>query len=285
MVPATMPRVLFTNNFNVYILGGLYYGTAERNAEKELSIGQRFGKLTILKKTDKRQGKFIIYECQCDCGRISYASSSDLIQGHSKSCGCGKSEFLKEKALLRKNGNLVGKKFGRLTVIERTEKRWNSQVVYRCKCECGNICDVPSSSLVTHGTQSCGCFTGSIGEEKISKILRDNNLPFEREKTFTDCINQETNAHFRFDFFVNSKYIIEFDGIQHFKAVGGWGTEEALKKVQASDNYKNQYCIGHNIPLIRIPYTRLENICLNDLILETSKFIFGKENYNVNKVC
>jgi hypothetical protein len=53
--------------------------------------------------------------------------------------------------------------------------------------------------------QSCGCLK-SIGEEKISKILTDNNIPFEREKIFNDF------KPYRYDFYVNNKYIIEYDG-------------------------------------------------------------------------
>jgi hypothetical protein len=35
--------------------------------------------------------------------------------------------------------------------------------------------------------------------------------------------------------------------------------------------FKNQWCKENNIPLIRIPYTHFEDICLEDLLLE-SKF-------------
>jgi len=36
---------------------------------------------------------------------------------------------------------------------------------------------------------------------------------------------------------------------------------------------KNQWCKNNNIPLIRIPYTHLEDLRLEDLLLETSQFI------------
>ena len=35
---------------------------------------------------------------------------------------------------------------------------------------------------------------------------------------------------------------------------------------------KNKYCFDYNIPIIRIPYWHLDNICLNDLLLETTTF-------------
>ena len=43
--------------------------------------------------------------------------------------------------------------------------------------------------------------------------------------------------------------------------------------IQERDTYKNQWCKENNIPLIRIPYTHLNDLCLEDLLLETSKFI------------
>jgi len=33
--------------------------------------------------------------------------------------------------------NLIGQKFGKLTVIEETKERKNKSVVWICKCECG----------------------------------------------------------------------------------------------------------------------------------------------------
>ena len=48
--------------------------------------------------------------------------------------------------------NLLGKKFGRLTPLA-----YLGSSVWRCKCDCGNVCDVTSYN-VSHGrTKSCGC--------------------------------------------------------------------------------------------------------------------------------
>ena len=73
-------------------------------------------------------------------------------------------------------------------------------------------------------------------------------------------------------------YIIEFDGEQHFEPerfnnISIEQAKENFIKVQAHNKYKNQWCKNNNIPLIRIPYTHLNKICLEDLLLETSQFI------------
>ena len=114
----------------------------------------------------------------------------------------------------------------------------------------------------------------SLGERKIQEILFDNNISFIREATFGTCLFEDTKYPAKFDFYINNKYLIEYDGEQHFSAKNrGWNTEEQLIKTQEHDAYKNQWCKDNNIPLIRIPYTHLNDLCVEDLKLETSHFI------------
>lgn len=54
--------------------------------------GQRFGRLVAIEATDKRSGGNIIWRCVCDCGTILEASTSRLVCGHTRSCGCLKKE-------------------------------------------------------------------------------------------------------------------------------------------------------------------------------------------------
>ena len=58
-----------------------------------------------------------------------------------------------------------------------------------------------------------------------------------------------------FDFFIDNKYVVEYDGSQHFTySDRGWDTQEHFLRVRASDIEKNAYCFKRNIPIIRIPY-------------------------------
>jgi hypothetical protein len=56
------------------------------------------------------------------------------------------------------------------------------------------------------------CGQKSKGEYKISTMLKDLNIPFEKEYSFKDCFFPDSHALARFDFFVNEEYIIEVDG-------------------------------------------------------------------------
>ena len=56
-----------------------------------------------------------------------------------------------------KIANLTGKRFGRLVVLNMTEKRKNRYIVWNCRCDCGNYIEVPSNTLRGGNTKSCGC--------------------------------------------------------------------------------------------------------------------------------
>lgn len=51
----------------------------------------------------------------------------------------------------------VGKRFGRLVVIERLHKNEYGHLYFKCLCDCGNEAVVKSGHLGKGGTKSCGC--------------------------------------------------------------------------------------------------------------------------------
>lgn len=69
--------------------------------------------------------------------------------------------------------DMVGKRFGRLTVIERAENyvfltgygTYSSKAVWRCICDCGNDAYVIGSNLRRGYTKSCGCLHSEIVTE------------------------------------------------------------------------------------------------------------------------
>ena len=226
--------------------------------------GMKFGMLTALEMTNERRDNSVVWRCKCDCGKETLVSSHSLRKGSTKSCGCQIGVNLLDTKI-----DLKGQRFGKLLVLEETSERKDRSIVWECLCDCGNKCKVSSKQLRAGKTNSCGCIKRSLGEEKINNLLSVNNIIFETEKKFN------TLGNYRFDFWVNNEYLIEFDGKQHFfidANASGWYTEETVKKTQERDLVKNQWCKENNIPLIRIPYTQLKDLCIKDLKLETTKY-------------
>lgn len=234
--------------------------------------GQCFGRLTVLGISGKDKRGEIIWHCVCECGNTKDVLSSNLRKGLTQSCGCLRKEKVKEKPTAIRD--LTNQRFGKLIAIAPTSKRLNGQVIWKCQCDCGNEVYIRSYNLVSGSSQSCGCLNQSHGELKIQEILEKNKIPFEKEKTFSTCIFEDTKNFARFDFYVNNSYIIEFDGEQHFSYNNrGWNTKERFLRTKAHDIYKNQWCKDNKIPIIRIPYAHLKKLTLSDLLLNTSPFI------------
>ena len=173
--------------------------------------------------------------------------------------------------------DLTGKKFGRLTVLQKSTQS-GRRLYWDCECDCGNKITVKGDVLRQNHQQSCGCINSKT-ELLIVEILRSNNILYVQQYSFNDLLSESGNK-LRFDFGIikNNQlyYLIEYDGQQHFEEniqINGWNTKENYIKIHERDLKKNEYCFKHNIPLIRIPYTHKNNIKIEDLLIETSKFI------------
>ncbi len=221
--------------------------------------GHVYGKLTVLERAQniqKTTSNSTVWKCQCECGAISYLTGTLL----RRSDGPRACRSCSQKI------NLVGQTFGILTVIEELPKNY-----YKCKCKCGNIISTNAKELLRKHRLSCGC-AKSIGEQIIISLLNNNNIEFQQQKWFNNCRNNLTNNLLYFDFYLpNYNCLIEYDGGYH--QFGWLGDEESKNNTQERDNFKNKWCKENNIPLIRIPYTHLEDICLEDLLPETSQFL------------
>lgn len=58
----------------------------------------------------------------------------------------------------------IGTVFGKLTVIKKTDTVKNGNIVYLCKCECGNEKEIIKGSLISGSTTSCRClFKETVG--------------------------------------------------------------------------------------------------------------------------
>lgn len=118
---------------------------------------------------------------------------------------------------------------------------------------------MPYHLLAGHGCNNC---TKSIGEETIREFLIKNNIIFKQQYKFDNCRGIKRKLPFDFAILNNNKLklLIEYQGIQHYKAVSGFGGEEQFKKQQYYDQIKYDYCLKHNIKLLIIPYWELKNI-------------------------
>lgn len=242
-----------------------------KGLRKNLS-GQIFNQLLVLGRAPSQlvKGKYYTtYWCICSCKdhTIIQVRGGNLTSGNTKSCGCKRRETMREIGKRSSHLDLLGQVFEDLTVIEdtKTKTSWNAEI-WKCRCSCGNIKYVPTSELTTGRVRSCGHELRSRGAKKIEDILQANNISFVKEKCFPSCKFPDTKASARFDYYIEDKFLLEYDGEQHFKELDMVFFKDSLEKRQAHDEFKNQWCKDNNIPLKRIPYTELSNITLETIM-------------------
>ena len=114
----------------------------------------KFGRLTVIERAGTDKFRRALWLCKCDCGNEKILPGGNLTSGHTTSCGCYNREISKEKNTM----NLIGEKFGRLTVIEKAGTTKAKKALWICQCECGNITQpIVGSNLINGNTISCGC--------------------------------------------------------------------------------------------------------------------------------
>lgn len=233
-------------------------------SETENLSGLVFGHLTVLSRAENKKNGRTAWNCMCDCGNKCIVGTKELKNGDTQSCGC-----LRDNLLTK---NLLGQKFGRLTVVRRVDKPVDYDgAFWECKCECGNQIVTSGKRLMYNHTTSCGCLK-SKGEQKIAALLNHHKILYKPQYTFPDCVT-ENGFPCKFDFGIldechRLKCLIEYDGIQHFEE-----SNFDLQKNQMRDSIKNEYCKQHNIPLIRIPYTDFDKLNITYIKERIDKYV------------
>jgi len=117
--------------------------------------GQRFGKLTAIKKSETKKARKTAWECYCDCGNTSLRTVTELLVSNLQTCG-----------KCHRNKDLTEKRFGGLIVLF-LDHFYRNLPYWNCKCDCGNTAIVRGSSLASGYTRSCGCRRILAGKMKL----------------------------------------------------------------------------------------------------------------------
>lgn len=126
---------------------------------KNLHIGEKFGKLTVTKE-DRCVKNHSYLECLCECGSIRIVELSQLISGTATSC---KKCKIRKDISGKNNCNFIdlsGKKFSRLLVLNINTnplKQRKFNIMWNCKCDCGKDAVVSTANLKGGIVRSCAC--------------------------------------------------------------------------------------------------------------------------------
>ena len=94
IVQSPLSLVVFGQGFNI--------GEHDMGKQIENLTGQKFNRLTVVKRVENDKYNHIMYLCKCDCGNTKIVRGSHLKAGFIQSCGCLNIEKIIERSVKHK---------------------------------------------------------------------------------------------------------------------------------------------------------------------------------------
>lgn len=260
-------------------------GCGQKHRAFEDLSGQKFGKLTAIKRVENKilpgGGQYVRWLCKCDCGKETLSRATSLKNGTARSCGCSRSESTMGIGLT----DLTGRRFGRWTVLYESgrarEPRGRIVPLWHCRCDCGTEKDIRAGSLVGGTSLSCGCYKYDVLKEKASQgfgisklesitkdVLDDFGLNYEVQVIFPD-LKSDSGYPLSYDFVVHGEdidTIIECQGKQHYEPIEYFGGEDQFEVQKENDAIKGRYARDNGYRLVYIPYTKCSYDEIKDIL-------------------
>lgn len=173
-----------------------------------------------------------------------------------KDCGCQKCAALRAQTNQRKTtqqflGEIQWRNYDEVYDFSKTVYvNAKTKITVICK-KCGKEFS-KDPRLFYHGTmKACPYCNYYAGEEIIKNILQENKIDYIWQYSF----KESEISRLSFDFYLPGlNTVIEYQGMQHYKAVRCWGGEKRLKQQQTNDQRKRDYCKKNGIKEIEVSY-------------------------------
>lgn len=129
-------------------------------------MGQKFGRLTFVRPTERRYGNNVLWEMKCDCGNIAYCMPSTVTGGHNKSCGCHRREQSSKNGLnVRRHHPMIS----------------TARQIWRCRYKDG---DIDFESFYRLSQQNCYyCGSEPHRTRNIASDLKNRNVSDMQKET------------------------------------------------------------------------------------------------------
>ena len=141
--------------------------------------------------------------------------------------------------------DLTGQKFGRLTVIERTENK-GKQTMWKCLCDCGNYTIINGYSLRNGISKSCGCLSGELAKQRKQTHNHHGERMYNIWKNMKQrCFNTNNknyNSYGGRGITVCVEWKNDFQAFYDWSMLNGYTDELTIDRIDNDGNYKPSNC-------------------------------------------
>lgn len=134
--------------------------------------------------------------------------------------------------------DLTGKRYGRLTVLEKCENAKSKRLSWKCVCDCGNITIVQGNNLRSGNTKSCGCFQEHHNMRKSKLYGVWNSM---KNRCYNPNVTRYKNYGGR-GIKVCDEWASSFSCFSKWAFESGYKEGLTIDRIDANGNYTPQNC-------------------------------------------
>lgn len=172
--------------------------------------------------------------------------------------------------------DLTGQRFGRLTVIKRTEEiAINKSAKWQCVCDCGNYCIKTSSSLRRFEKNSCGCWKSEITSKLFKKYYNLDRKLYEIWKGIkARCFNINSKDYRNY----GGRGITICDEWLDYNVFSNWAIYNkyinglTIERIDVNGNYCPENCCW------------IENKYQGQNTRKVKRFIYNEKSYTIRQL-
>ena len=160
---------------------------------------------------------------------------------------------IKTVKMMRKRLDITGQKFNRLTVIKPVYTNSCGNLMWECKCECGNITITTAHKLISGHTKSCGCLKREkIIKRNIAKTVYPDKSHSKHNRLYriyygimTRCFNAKVHNYHRYGdrgITVCEEWATSFESFKKWALNNGYNENLTIDRINNDGNYCPENC-------------------------------------------
>ena len=140
---------------------------------------------------------------------------------------------------------MIGDKYNYLTIVEKWRNK-RSQIICRCKCDCGNYSIVPLHKLKSERIKSCGCMRGKLISKAMTEHGGTYTILYSKWSGIKRRLYNNNDSHYNnygaigLDMFKDWKE--DFNSFKKWALENGYNDKLTIERIDVNKGYYPNNC-------------------------------------------
>lgn len=148
---------------------------------------------------------------------------------------------------MKRRIEMIGKRFGLLTVIESCGVDRRKEAMWICRCDCGSTTNaIRGSSLRSGHTKSCGCVRAESVSARSTKHGATNTRLFHIWDNMKQrCNNLRHHAYHHYGgrgITICNEWLDNFEAFHEWAMANGYSDDLTIDRIDVNGNYEPSNC-------------------------------------------